>query len=268
MSGFTAYVEGIGLWAPGLPSWTVARAALRGESGLQQPPAAIPPPRELSPAERRRAPQTVALALAASDEAVRASGQDAGVLRAVFCSAHGDLPVIDHLCSTLVHTPLLVSPTRFLHSIHNAPVGLWSMLTHNRHTNTAVSGAAHSFANGLLEALVLCEAEQCPVLLTAYDTAAVGALRYTNCSEGALALALVLSPHPSDHTLAHWRWSLVPGRHASPDLHSEAARAMGGNGMSPGLPLFEALARDTPAALGLPISDHQDLHIDWGAPCH
>jgi hypothetical protein len=263
LSGFTTHVEGIALWAPGLPGWAVARAALRAEGGLQQPPTAIPPPMELSPAERRRAPQTVALALAASGEAVRGSGQDAGALRAVFCSAHGDLPVIDHLCSTLVHTPLLVSPTRFLHSIHNAPVGLWSMLAHNIHANTAVSGAAHSFACGLLEALVLCEAEQCPVLFTAYDTAAVGALRHTTRSEGALALALVLSPRASERTQARWRWHLVTGHHAQPDVRSAAARALDGNGMSPGLPLFEALAHDTPTALALPISAHQALHIDW-----
>jgi hypothetical protein len=268
MSGFTTHVEGIALWAPGLPGWSAARTALRGETGLQHPPAIIPPPMVLSPAERRRAPQTVALALAASDEAVRASGQDAGALRAVFCSAHGDLPVIDHLCSTLVHTPLLVSPTRFLHSIHNAPAGLWSMLTHNGHANTAVSGAAHSFANGLLEALVLCEAEQCPVLLTGYDTAAIGALRYTTHSEGSLAVALVLSPRPSNRTQARWRWRLAAGCHAPPDLLSDAARALGGNGMSPALPLFETLARNNLKALTLPISAHQALHIDWSLPCH
>lgn len=265
MNVFTTHIEGIGFWAPGLPGWTAARAALRGEASVQTPPAPVPPPMQLAPAERRRAPQTVALALAASEEAVLASGQDAGGLRAVFCSAHGDLPVIDHLCSTLVHTPLLVSPTRFLHSIHNAPVGLWSMLAHNGHANTAVTGAHHSFANGLLEALVLCEAERCPVLLTGYDTAAVGALQHTTRSTGMLALALVLSPQRSAHTQATWRWQLAQARAQDAAPHSLAAQALGGNGMSAALPLFERLARGDNAALTLALSAYQGLCIE-GTP--
>ena len=266
MNTFTTHVEGIALWAPGLPGWATARAAFRGEAPLQQPPATVPPPLMLPPAERRRAPLTVALALAASEEAIRASGQEPGGLRAVFCSAHGDLPIIDHLCSTLVHTPLLVSPTRFLHSIHNAPVGLWSMLNNNVHANTAVNGAGHSFASGLLEALVLCEAERCPVLLTGYDTAAVGALKHTTRSEGALAVALVLNPESTRHTQATWRWRLAMGRAAEPDLRSDAARALGGNGMSSALPVFESLAREERASLALPLSLHQTLCIDVAAP--
>lgn len=263
MRALTAHVEGIALWAPCWPGWAQARAAFRGEERPPCPPRPIPPPAMLSPAERRRAPQTVALALAVSDEAVRASGQDARKLRAVFCSAHGDLPIIDDLCSTLAVNPLLVSPTRFLHSIHNAPVGLWSMSSHNTLANTALCGAGDSFANGLLEALVLCEAEQCPVLLAAYDTAAVGGLTHTTRSQGALAVALVLSPHGSASTRATWRWRLTPGRVAPAVLRSHAANGLAGNGMSAALPLFEALARHDGAALALPLSAHQSLNIEW-----
>jgi Beta-ketoacyl synthase, N-terminal domain len=273
MNHFAAHVEGIALWAPTLPGWALARAAFRGEGGPAQFPRPLCPPAALSGAERRRAPQTVALALTASEEAVRDAGRDASELLAVFCSAHGDLPIIDHLCSTLVHTPLLVSPTRFLHSIHNAPAGLWSMLSRNPHANTAVNGAHHSFANGLLEALVLCEAEHRPVLLTGYDTAAVGALRHTTRSEGALAVALVLSPTASRRTQATWRWRLAPGRAPDPGVHSDAARALAGNGMSAALPLFESLARGDGSSLALPVSTHQSLHIEWAskaleAPVH
>jgi Beta-ketoacyl synthase, N-terminal domain len=265
VSGFTTHVDGIGFWASGLPDWPSARSAFRGEAGACQPPQPIPPPRMLSAPERRRAPQTVALALAASEEAVQASGQDPGRLRAVFCSAHGDLPVIDHLCTTLAQAPLLVSPTRFLHSIHNAPVGLWSMLKHNTHANAALCGAAHSFASGLLEALVLSEAEQCPVLLTAYDTAAVGALRHTTRSEGALALALVLSPHCGGRSQAVWHWHLRNGAAEAPPLRSAEARNLSANGMAPALPVFEALAHSAPATLELPLSAHQSLRLEWAS---
>lgn len=265
MNGFTAHVEGIALWAPTLPGWALARAALRGEAVPAMPPRTACAPAALSAAERRRAPQTVALALTASEEAIRDAGRDASELLAVFCSTHGDLPIIDHLCSTLVHTPLLVSPTRFLHSIHNAPAGLWSMLSRNPHANTAVNGAGHSFANGLLETLVLCEAERSPVLLAAYDTAAVGALTHTTRSEGALAVALVLSPTRSRRTQATLRWRLAQGHVVEPGLRSDVTRALLGNGMSAALPLFESLARGDGAPLAMPLSAHQFLHIEWAS---
>jgi hypothetical protein len=57
-------------------------------------------------------------------------------LLSVFTSAGGDTPIIDDLCSTLVDSPQLISPTRFIHSIHNAPAGVWSMATVNAQANT------------------------------------------------------------------------------------------------------------------------------------
>jgi Beta-ketoacyl synthase, N-terminal domain len=209
-------------------------------------------------------PQTVALALAAADEAVRHSGHDAASLLAVFASAHGDLPVIDELCRTLVHTPTLVSPTRFLHSIHNAPAGVWSLLTRNTGAQTALSGAAHSFAHGLFEALVQCAAEQRPVLFVAYDTAAVGALTHTTASRGALAVGLVLSPWAGPPTQARLAWRLAPGPVPTPTPASAAARALPANPMAPALPLFEALAQPQPGHGAWPLSAHQALQLEWG----
>ena len=261
MSRFSAHIDGLALWSPTLPGWTVARSALRGEAAPADPPLPIPPPSQLPPAERRRAPQTVALALAAAHEAVAACGHDPAQLLAVFASAHGDLPVIDELCRTLVHTPTLVSPTRFLHSIHNAPAGFWSMLTRNSQSNTAVSGAAHSFAHGLLEALVQCQAEQRPVLYVAYDTAAVGALTNTTRSQGALAVALVLAPQAGPARTARLDWQLRPGATEAPAARSPTAQALGRNAMAPALPLFEALAAAQPARLVWPLSAHQSLDL-------
>jgi Beta-ketoacyl synthase, N-terminal domain len=262
MNPLTAHLDGIALWAPTLPGWQSARAVLRGEAAAADPPHPIPLPDALPRAERRRAPQTAALSLAAADEAIQACGHDPASLLAVFASAHGDLPVIDHLCSTLVHTPTQVSPTRFLHSIHNAPAGQWSMLACNGLANTAVSGAAHSFAHGLLEALVQCAAEQRPVLFVAYDTAAVGALIHTTSSEGALAVALVLSPQPGPHTCAKLDWHLAAGEAETPTAKSPAAQALNRNAMAPALPLFEALAQAGPSRLGWPLSRHQTLQLD------
>ena len=87
MNSFTAHVEGIAFWAPTLPGWALARAALRGEAVPAMPPRPVCAPAALSAAERRRAPQTVALALTASEEAVRDAGRDASItsiLRSAF----------------------------------------------------------------------------------------------------------------------------------------------------------------------------------------
>ncbi len=59
----TVYVEGIGFWASRLPGWENARAILRGEAQAPATPQARPAPALLPPAERRRAPDTVALSL-------------------------------------------------------------------------------------------------------------------------------------------------------------------------------------------------------------
>ncbi len=273
-AGFTCQLIGAGFWSPTLANWPQARGALAGGVQPSTDPQPIPAPTQLPGSERRRAAQTVSLALAASQQAVASAGIDPRELLAVFASAHGDLPVIDHLCSTLVHTPTLVSPTRFLQSIHNAPAGTWSLLAHNHQANTAVSAAAHSFAAGWLEAAVLVETEQRPVLLVAYDTAAVGALTHTTASRGALAVALVLAPDSTPgHPMARVRWLLRSGAGPATPSTSSAGRALGDNGMAHALPFFEALAqleqpragalagRPPASRLLLPTSAHQHLHM-------
>ncbi|MEO5737575.1 MAG: hypothetical protein ABIQ82_08965, partial [Variovorax sp.] len=93
----TLYIEGPSFWAPSLPGWDVARAALRGEGAMVDPPAKRPAPQLLAPAERRRAPDTVALALEVATATVAASGRDAKDLPCVFTSAHGDLGINDYM---------------------------------------------------------------------------------------------------------------------------------------------------------------------------
>jgi len=55
--------EGVAFWAARLPSWDVARAVIRGEQPAPQASTSRPAPALLGPTERRRAPDTVAVAL-------------------------------------------------------------------------------------------------------------------------------------------------------------------------------------------------------------
>jgi len=265
MTTLRAYIEAAAFWAPTLPGWDVARAAFRGEA----PPLAAPAPRPASAllpaAERRRAPDTVALALAVADDAVRRSGRAAADLLSVFTSCHGDLAITDAICTTLIDHPLLVSPTRFHNSVHNAASGYWGIATGCRDASTAVTAFEQSFAAGLLEALTECACEARAVLLVGCDIAACGALASTTASRGSLAVALVLAPERSARTLATLDAGLRPGRASPLPLQSEAALPLATNAMADALPLFEALARERTEPLAMPLSTHLTLSVTLGA---
>jgi len=261
MSPPVLYIEGPAFWAPTLPDWASARAALRGEGALCDPPAKRPAPLVLAPGERRRAPDTVALALEVAAAATVASGRDARDLPCVFVCSEGDLTINDYMCSTLASDPTLLSPTKFHNSVHNAPVGYWTISTGCREGSTSLSAFDRSFASGLLEAATQCAADGRALLLVAYDIAATGALASSTVSDGMLAVALVLSPAPTAHTVASLAWSLVPGDGTALPLHSAAARSLQRNAMADALPLFEALANALTEAVELPLSRSLALRV-------
>jgi hypothetical protein len=263
----TLYIEGPAFWTPTLPGWEAARAAFRGEGTLADPPAKRPSPQVLAPAERRRAPDTVALALEVAAAALAGSGRNAADVPCVFTSAHGDLSINDYMCSTLAGDPKMLSPTKFHNSVHNAAVGYWTIGTGCMAASNAVSAYEHSFASGLLEAAVQCACDQEPVLLVGYDAPTVGALTSVTDSRGLLALALVLASEPTERTVAALDWSLagIDNNTATPP-RSEAAKSLAEiNPMAQALPLFESLAHidngNGPAPIDLPLSPTLSLRL-------
>jgi Beta-ketoacyl synthase, N-terminal domain len=254
----TVFIDAAALWARQAPGWAAWCAAVRGDAPLA---AAKPNPSLLSPNERRRASDSVLLAVEVAEQAARASGHEASLLASVFTSAHGDLAVTDALCTQLAQAPLQLSPTRFHHSVHNAASGYWAIATGCRAPSTAVSAHRHSFASGLLEALVHCACEQAPVLLVGYDTEAPGLLAEVNSSRGLLGVALVLSAERSASSMATLHWRLDDGASAAPALRSDVTRALQSNAMSDALPLFESLALDAEQSLALPLSGARHLAL-------
>ncbi|MGH8089874.1 MAG: beta-ketoacyl synthase chain length factor, partial [Rudaea sp.] len=187
-------IEGIGVWSLELPDWPVAqRIFVENSSGHAAPPAR-PAATVLGPGERRRAPESVLIAVEAAQQACAMAHREARELPHVFTSAYGDLAINDYLCATLAHAPFEVSPTKFHNSVHNAPAGNWAIASGCMRASTAVSASAESFGAGLLEAAVRACAEAEPVLLVAYDIAACGPLRDTIASRSAFASAFVLAP--------------------------------------------------------------------------
>jgi hypothetical protein len=243
MNGLTATIESVGYWNNGLPSWPHAQAFVAG-GALPEGVATKPSPQLLPPNERRRAPESVAVALDVALAACAAAGRDPATLQSVFTSTHGDLSITDYMCATLVDDPRAISPTKFHNSVHNAAAGYWTIGAHCMQAATAISAYDASFAEGLLEALMQLDAGAEAVLLVGYDTGSIGPLRSVHEASGLLGGALVLSRSNRGPRIAV---RLVDG---GADVPGVLGRHAGSNPMAPMLPLFDALAaRASHAAL-------------------
>jgi len=233
-------VAGIGVWSPQWPSWDVAQAALCGKVEAAAEAASRPAPTLLPPAERRRAPEAVLIAVEAAQQACAMALREPRDLAHVFASAYGDLPVNDYLCATLARAPGEISPTRFHNSVHNAAAGYWAIATGCMRSSTAVSAGDSTFGAALLETALIARNEA--VLLVVSDVAAVGPLQDVIACRSSFAVAFVLAPvtaHPSSRL----RLRLCDG--AAP-LAQDAALLQAnhqGNPAAASLLLLAALAR-------------------------
>ena len=238
MSVLSADITGIGFWTRGLPSWAAACAFLRDGSPDAAAPAK-PASRLLAANERRRAPETVAVALEVALAACEHAGADPAQLPSVFTSMHGDLAITDYMCATLADDPRAISPTKFHNSVHNAAAGYWTIGTGCNQPATALSSGNASFALGLLEALAQLASGDAAVLLAGYDSQATGPLAAISSSDGLLGGALILA-RPGDAALARLQVEFV--NMPAPPAPGRLAAHVGANAMAPMLPLFEALA--------------------------
>ncbi|KQZ56919.1 MULTISPECIES: beta-ketoacyl synthase chain length factor [unclassified Lysobacter] len=230
-------IEGIAYWSRGLPSWAAARDHVHGAAMADDAPAR-PSPQLLPANERRRAPETVAVALDVALAACQAAGRDPATLASVFASAHGDLAITDYMCATLAGDPRSVSPTRFHNSVHNAAAGYWTIGAGCMRAATAISAAQASFAQGLIEAMAQLDDGAEAVLLVGYDGESAGPLAAVTPSGGLLGGALVLSRTPRAGA-PQLRAQLRDGQ---ADRGGTLSRLTQANAMAPMLPLFDALA--------------------------
>ena len=238
MTTLVATIEGIGYWSRGLPSWDAALAfANDGTLPADAPPR--PSPQLLAPNERRRAPETVAVALDVALAACVAAGRAPASLPSVFASTHGDLAITDYMCSTLTGDARAISPTRFHNSVHNAAAGYWTIGAGAMQAATAISAYDATFAQGLLEAMVQLATGNEAVLLVGYDGGSTGPLTDISRSDGLLGAALVLSRAPAAGR-TQLRVTLADGDAVA--VEGALARRDAGNAMAPMLALFDALA--------------------------
>ena len=260
-----AYLDGIALWTPLLPGWDIAAPVLRGDAPPPGTVAARPSPALLAPTERRRAPDTVAIALEVGARACEYAGIDPKAVASVFASTHGDLAISDYMSDTLARTPNLVSPIRFHNSVHNAAAGYWSIGTGSMQPYTALTAWGDTFGEGLLEALVQADTSGQPVLLVAYDIEARGPLATVVTSRGVLGVGVVLAPAAGLRTLARLRWRTVPGTERTAPLARNLA-AVADNAMAGCMPFCEAVAMRQPRMIRVGLSPTLLLEMEFDFP--
>jgi hypothetical protein len=198
----TAWIEGIGFLAPGLPDWPSARAVLRGEAALTAAPSILPAPALLPPAERRRASRVVKLTLAVGLEAAAHAKADVSTLATVFAASGADGHNCHAICEQLATDDRQISPTRFHNSVHNAAAGYWGIATAAMAPCQVICAYDGSFGAGLLDALGQVVRDRQPTLLIAYDSEYPEPLHATRPLPDVAGVSLLLSPTHSEHSLA------------------------------------------------------------------
>ena len=256
MNALHVQVEGIGLWSPQLADFDALRRQLAGEASAMSP--ARPSALALSSNERRRAPESVLVAIEAASQAVAASGRTTDNLACVFASAYGDQATTDYMCRVLARTPTELSPTRFHNSVHNSAAGYWTIATGCRAPSSAVCAGNTSFGAGLLEAAVLACADSRAVLLVCSDTAGTGPLGELIGCTRVFGCALLLSPGTTTGTRLRLAMTASPARH--PPMPGECEAWMQDNPAAKGLPLLGMLAAGEGGCV-LAVSEHLGLHV-------
>jgi len=256
------YVEGVGLCGPGLPSWAASRPVLAGAEPYVPAPPAVPVSPLLPATERRRTVLTVKLALAVGTEAFDAARRDPAVTATVFTSSGGDGETLSGILTSLASEEREISPTRFHNSVHNAPAGYWSIATRSHAPSSSLCAHDASFAAGLLEAATQAVAEDCAVGLIAYDLRYPEPLHSLRPIGALFGMALVLTPWPTDASIA--RIEVEPRRAtgAVSRLADEGLEELRGNTPAArSLPLLAALARNEAASLVIDYFADLELHL-------
>jgi hypothetical protein len=236
MMKLSAYIDGVGLLAPGIADWPTGAAILAGRQAYEPAATVLTAPAVLPPAERRRASRLVKAALAVGLAALADAGADAATLATVFTSSSGDGHNCHALCETLASADRQVSPTRFHNSVHNAAAGYWGIATGAMAASQVLCAFDASFAAGLLEALAQVATSGAPVLLVSYDAEYPPPIHAARPVPDAAGIALLLAAQPGPRSLARL------AAHCG-DAPATVLR----------LPALEQLRRAIPAMRGLPL---------------
>ncbi|NTV68629.1 MAG: beta-ketoacyl synthase chain length factor [Azonexaceae bacterium] len=259
----TAWIEGIGFLAPGLPDWPTARAVLRDEMPLTVAPSVLPAPSILPAAERRRASRVVKLTLAVGLEAAAHAGADVATLATVFSASGADGHNCHALCEQLATDDRQISPTRFHNSVHNAAAGYWGIATGAMAPCQVICAYDASFGAGLIDALGQVVLDHQPTLLIAYDSEYPEPLFAKRPVPDVAGVALLLTPERSERSLASI--TVTPASAAAEPLADAALEALRVSIPAlRALPLLQKLACGEAGQVCLDYLPPMQLQVDIG----
>jgi len=261
----SAWIEGIGFLAPGLPDWPSTAAVLRGEMPLTETASVLPTPNILPPAERRRASRVVKLTLAVGLEAATHAGADLSQLATVFSASGADGHNCHALCEQLAGDDREVSPTRFHNSVHNAAAGYWGIATGSMAPCQVICAYDASFGAGLLDALAQVTLDRQPTLLIAYDSEYPEPLFAKRPVPDVAGVSILLAAEPSERSIAriYVRPAMVP---AEPMAEAELENLRTSIPALRALPLLQKLARGEGGGVCLDYLPPMQLTVDI-EPC-
>lgn len=190
-------VLGAGAWGGYFEDLPALQALLQGGS-LPEKKQKGPKPAVIPANERRRAPLPVRLAVESSWQATQSAGVAPESLTCVFVSGLGDTDLTDYMCKVLASDNKELSPTKFHNSVHNAAAGYWTISTNTMAAANSVAGYEESVSLALFEAMVQCESEGTPMLVTFYDAPVSEILEPLLLNHEAFAFSLVLYPTSYD----------------------------------------------------------------------
>ncbi len=232
------FIEAVGLLATGIPSWQAFLNNDLQPLGDEFPKLTA---ERLPRAERRRATKITRLAFMTSEQSAAASSMPAGQLANVFVSSCSSTDIVDSVCLQLCDDPMLVSPTQFHNSVHNAPVGYWSIASESKMPSSSICGHDHSFAAGLLDTYSQVLIEKIPAMLTAADNVVAGRLQPFRDIAYPFATSFVLTPNQTKKSLASLTLSTQTGQQET-RLTGELEAMRAGNPAARSLPFLLQLA--------------------------
>lgn len=259
-----AFVEAIGLLAPGLPSWEAGRDIL---SGAQPYVGGVLPSVQASllpPNEQRRAPLGVRMALRVAGEALGASSVPASELASLFATSEADLEILHRICSALAEPERAVSPTDFHNSVHNAASGYWAIAAGARRGSTTLAAYDFSLAAGLREAIGMLSVDDTDLLLALFDVPPPAPLYATRPISSPFAVALILTRAKTARSCARLELTASKAETTLSDSSLESLRKS--NPAARALPLLELIAARRAGVIGLPASEVQPLGLRVDMP--
>lgn len=259
------FVDGIGLFGPGLNGWLASVDVLCGARAYAPAEPLAFNHAILPVTERRRASKSVKLAIDLAGQAIKAAGIDPAEPAVVFASTSGDTEVLTDICAALATEDRLISPMRFHNSVHNAASGYWSIAVGSHQPTNAVALHELTVSAGLLEASTQVVTEDIPVLLAVYDIPFPPPLAAAEPISAIFGASLLMRPERSERSLACLDLSLTGadevgvGLSQLNDPELEALRT----GVTAGriLPLLQALAGNTSVSIILDYIEPSRLRL-------